>query len=300
MSPGPNNSTEFSRNQNGSGNSLKQQISYNATKSKDFNVLNDNNSLKHQISFNTAESKDSNEINENEQTKNNEKFPRLTLDSGIGTNLSSGPNTGNDEQETAFERGFSQFLNNFDPTMISEREFSANSSSEPKISAELSKNQNGSGNSLKHQISYNTTKPKDFNELNDNNSLKHQISFNTAESKDSNEINENEYTKNNEKFPRSTPDSGTKTNLSSRPNTGDDEQEKAFERGFSQFFDSGSGTNLYSRPNTGQDEQEKDSERDPATFHEHKCGANSSSGPRLSTEFSRNQNGSGNSLKGTY
>jgi hypothetical protein len=65
LSSGPNNSTEFSRNQNGSGNSLKQQISYNATKSKDSEVINETNSLKQQISFNTAESKDSNETNEN-------------------------------------------------------------------------------------------------------------------------------------------------------------------------------------------------------------------------------------------
>ena len=109
---GPKIPTEFYRNQNGSGNSLKQQITYNATKSKDFNALNVNNSPKSQISFNTAESKDSNEINEKEHTKNNEK---LSLESRMGRNLSSGPITGNEKQETAFERGFSQFLKNFIP-----------------------------------------------------------------------------------------------------------------------------------------------------------------------------------------
>ena len=101
----------------------------------------------------------------------------------------------------------------------SERESGANPSLRPKISTELSRNQNGSGNSLKHQISYNATKSKDSNVINDNN---HQILLNTTESKDFNVIN---HTKNNEKFPRLNLDSGTRTNLSSRPNIGDDEQE---------------------------------------------------------------------------
>jgi hypothetical protein len=49
---------------------------------------------------NTKESKDSNVINDKNHTKNNEKFPRLTLNTGNGTNLSSRPITGNDKQET--------------------------------------------------------------------------------------------------------------------------------------------------------------------------------------------------------
>ena len=95
-SSGPRLSNESSRNQNGSGNSLKQQISHNATKSKDSEVVNETNSLKQQISFSTEESKDSNETNES--TKNNEKHSRLTLD--YGTNMSSRPSNGEDEQET--------------------------------------------------------------------------------------------------------------------------------------------------------------------------------------------------------
>ena len=61
--------------------------------------------------------------------------------------------------------------------------------------------------------------------------------------------------------------------------------------------DQETGKNLYSKPNIGQDEQEKEPEREPMTLQEHMRGAISSSGPRLSNESSSNQNGSGNSTK---
>ena len=97
---GPRLSNESSRNQNGSGNSLKQQISYNATKSKDYKVIHETNSIKQHTSFNTIEPKDSNKINENKSTEYNDKFSRLTLDYGTGTILSSRPIAGDLEQET--------------------------------------------------------------------------------------------------------------------------------------------------------------------------------------------------------
>ena len=177
--------------------------------------------------------------------------------------MSSRPNNDEDEQEKAFQCGFSRFLKNYDPTVLNSE---TNSPSGPRLSNESSRNQNGSGNSLKHKISYNATKSKDSEVTNETNLQKQQTSLDTVESKDSKVTNENERTKNNEKSSRLTLDPGT-------------------------------GKNLYSKSNNGQDEQEKEPEHEPMTFHEHMCDAISSSGPRLSIESSSNQNGSGNSSK---
>ena len=140
----------------------------------------------------------------------------MSLDSGTGTNLNSRPIIGQDEQEKDSERN---------PETFHEHKRDANSSSGPRLSIEPSENQNGSGNSLKQQISYNATKSKDYKVIHETNSIKQHISFNTTEPKDSNKINENKSTEYNDKFSRLTLDSGTGTILSSRPIAGDHEQE---------------------------------------------------------------------------
>ena len=100
-----------------------------------------------------------------------------TPDSGTKTNLSSRPNNDKDEQEKAFQCGFSRFLKNYDPTVLNSE---TNSPSGPRLSNESSRNQNGSGNSLKHKISYNTIESKDSEVTNETNLPKQQISLDTA------------------------------------------------------------------------------------------------------------------------
>ena len=140
------------------------------------NLWNETNLQKQQTSLDTVESKDSKVTNENERTKNNEKSSRLTLDSGTGKNLYSKPSNGQDEQEKEPEH---------EPMTSHEHMRDAITSSGPRLSNESSRNQNGSGNSLKQQISHNATKSKDSEVVNETNSLKQQISFSNEESKDS-------------------------------------------------------------------------------------------------------------------